>query len=28
LAPPCLDGEGGIDVVLDAFSIEVIGTRH
>ncbi len=27
-AAPCLDGEGGIDVVMDAFSTEVIGTRH
>lgn len=27
-APPCLDGEGGIDVVIDAFSTEVLGTLH
>jgi hypothetical protein len=27
-APPCLDGEGGLDVVMDAFSTEVLGTRH
>lgn len=27
-APPCLDGEGGIDVVMDAFSTEVLGTWH
>jgi hypothetical protein len=27
-APPCLDGEGGINVVMDAYSTEVLGTGH
>lgn len=27
-APPCLDGSGGIDIVMDAFSTEVLGFLH
>ncbi|MEW6223609.1 MAG: hypothetical protein AB1627_03175 [Chloroflexota bacterium] len=27
-APPCLDGDRGLNVVMDAFSTEVLGTAH
>jgi hypothetical protein len=27
-APPCLDGDGGLDVVMDAFNTQVLGTWH
>ena len=27
-APQCLDGDGGLDVAMDAFTTEVLGTWH